>query len=783
MHNIAHKNRVISTLSTLALALAGTSNAVSASSMGTDEANLPTKYIVKFKDRANVPMRLSAMSLDGGSSREALLEGVQARQVEKLGVDSLYSIEADESQVSTLRENQQVEYVEVDPPRYLMSETTPWGFSAVNAQILNDSAAGNRTICIIDSGYDLNHNDLSGNNVKGSNDAGTGSWASPGNNNAHGTHVAGTIAAIANNEGIKGILPNQNVNLHIVKVFNEEGWGYSSTLVKAIQTCAANGANVVNMSLGGSESSRTEERALQSLYDEGVLLIAAAGNSGNTAHSYPASYDSVMSVAAVDNHNDHAAFSQATDQVEIAAPGVAILSTVTVGEGVLADINIDGYSYFDRGIVPHNRKVQVRGRYQVAPIAGSVTSPLAQCDTSSGRYNCADMTGKVCLTERIENQRTGVRPEINPVKACYAAGAKAAIVYSNADLPGLQSPFLLDKEDSYPIVSVSIDRALGLELVSKLGQTVTVATTTGEDYEYYNGTSMATPHVTGVAGLVWSYHPECSASQVRRALTASATDIDESGRDNRTGYGLVNSDAAKSYLDSGCNGPENDDTVLKNGVAKASLAGDKGTGVVYQFEVPDSASQVSFTLAGGRGDADLYVSFESTPTTRRYQCRSIESGNNESCQLDVSSAGTYQVLVYGYESYSNVKLEAKHNGSDTGDSVPLSYANNESIAIPDYNRWGIKSEIEVLHSGQSGVVNVDLDITHSHVGDLLVTLVAPSGDYVVLHDNENGRSNDIRESYEVNFSDTESQGIWTLRVVDSERQDVGELNHWSLTFK
>ena len=92
MYNIANKNRVISTLSILALALAGTSNAVSASSMGIDEANLPTKYIVKFKDRANVPMRLSAMSLDGGSSRESLPEGVQARQVEKLGVDNLYSI-------------------------------------------------------------------------------------------------------------------------------------------------------------------------------------------------------------------------------------------------------------------------------------------------------------------------------------------------------------------------------------------------------------------------------------------------------------------------------------------------------------------------------------------------------------------------------------------------------------------------------------------------------------------------------------------------------------------
>ena len=275
---------------------------------------------------------------------------------------------------------------------------------------------------------------------------------------------------------------------------------------------------------------------------------------------------------------------------------------------------------------------------------------------------------------------------------------------------------------------------------------------------------------------------------MRRALIASATDIDVSGRDDRTGFGLVNSDAAKSYLDSGCNGPHTDgpsadDTVLKNGVTKELLAGDKGAGIIYQFEVPDTASQVSFTLSGGNGDADMYVSFEDTPTTRRYQCRSWEEGNNESCLLNVLSAGTYQVLIYGYDSYSDVKLEANHNGSDAGNSVPLSYSNNESVAIPDYNPWGINSEIDVLRSGQSGVVNVELDITHSYVGDLLVTLVAPSGDYVVLHDNENGRSTAIRERYQVNFSDTESQGVWRLNVVDSERQDVGKLNYWSLTFK
>ena len=103
---------------------------------------------------------------------------MKARKVEKLGNQALYSVEVDDSELSALRENSQVEYVEVDPPRYLLSETTPWGFSAVNAQLLSDSNAGNRTVCIIDSGYDISHNDLSGNRVQGTNDSGTGSWLS-----------------------------------------------------------------------------------------------------------------------------------------------------------------------------------------------------------------------------------------------------------------------------------------------------------------------------------------------------------------------------------------------------------------------------------------------------------------------------------------------------------------------------------------------------------------------------------------------------------------------------
>ena len=676
--NKKNKVTVVSCLLPLAALAAGTSTTATANTLAKfDKPNIPVKYIVKFKEQptSGISLRSESSVFSGERvAQRSLLNRLSADNIEKFGTEATYSAQLDKNAIEQLQKNPEVEYVEIDPPRYLLSQTLPWGQTFVGATLLDDSNAGNRTVCIIDSGYDLAHNDLSGNQVSGTNDSGTGSWSSPGQHNAHGTHVAGTIAAISNTEGVVGVLPNQNVNLHIVKVFNESGWGYSSSLVKAIDTCVANNANVINMSLGGSNSSRTEEAALKTHYDNGVLLIAAAGNDGNTAHSYPASYDSVMSVAAVDNQKHHADFSQATNQVEIAAPGEAILSTVTLGEGRLADINMAGQSYFDRGVVPHNRLVNINGSYEPSPVPGSVTAELARCDVSSGAYNCGNMTGKVCLTERIGNQQSGSYPEIDAVKACYNAGASAAIVYSNAELAGLQNPFLVDTNSSYDLVSVSVDRAIGQELENAVGQTITVNSSINEDYEYYNGTSMATPHVAGVAALVWSYHPQCTASQVRSAMTATAEDIDVAGRDNRTGFGLIDAVSAKEYLDAGCNGPE---------------------------------------------------------------------------------------------------------GSGSG----ASFENTQATAIPDNSLSGITSEINVTRAGDAGVLTVDLNITHTYIGDLNVKLIAPTGEYVVLHNHSGGSSNNILNSYTVDYTGIESQGTWQLKVYDNARRDTGTLNSWRINFK
>lgn len=118
-------------------------------------------------------------------------------------------------------------------------------------------------------------------------------------------------------------------NLFIIRVFQDDcGWSYSSSIANAALECANNGADIINMSLAGSGYSSYANSVFQNLYNNGVLTVAAAGNDGGTSYVYPASFDGVISVGAVDSNENAASFSQSNDRVSISAPGVAVKSTL-----------------------------------------------------------------------------------------------------------------------------------------------------------------------------------------------------------------------------------------------------------------------------------------------------------------------------------------------------------------------------------------------------------------------------------------------------------------------
>jgi subtilisin family serine protease len=500
---------------------------VAAGVFGSAQAAPPetTRVIVAFKPGAATNMKSAVASAEGAVKHEIF------------GTNAM-AIEVPAAALKGLENNPNVEYVEEDVVRhvfalaspstgtpYALGQLVPYGIKMVQADLLPDSFAANRKVCIIDSGYDLAHEDLSGNRVTGEYDAGTGWWYT--DENHHGTHVAGTIAAINNSGvGVVGVNPNRQLKLHIVKVFGADGWAYSSTLASAANKCGAAGANVISMSLGGAGKSITEQRAFDALYAKGVLSVAAAGNDGDRTVSYPAGYSSVMSIGALDENRQWATFSQYNRKVELSAPGVNVLSTVPTGAGLAGALAVGGVSY-------------AAGTLDGSP-AGSVTAPLA--DFGIGDTVNTGVSGKVCLIQR-GNIEFGVK-----VQNCQNSGGVGAIIYNN--VAGGFNGTLGTAVTSIP--SVTASDTDGAALKARLGQSATV-TVKATNYDYYNGTSMATPHVSAVAALVWSYFPACTGAQIRTSLDNSALDLGPAGRDTKYGFGLVQAKAAYDRIKSlGC---------------------------------------------------------------------------------------------------------------------------------------------------------------------------------------------------------------------------------------
>jgi subtilisin family serine protease len=387
----------------------------------------------------------------------------------------------------------------------------------VQADQMSDSLATIRRLCIVDSGYETAHEDLTGNNVSGENLTRSGQWYT--DELGHGTHVGGTVSAVNNaNIGVVGVMPNKQISLRIEKVFDASGSARSSTIDRAALNCMKNGANVISMSLGGGASSRTEERVFNKIAAGNVLSVAAAGNDGNDTISYPGGYASVMAVAAIDESKAWASFSQYNSTVEIAAPGVGVLSTVPMGTGRDVTLTVGGTGY---------PAIPMEG----TP-TGSATGALA--DFGLGDTVVAgSMTGKICLIQR------GTISFAQKVLNCQSSGGAGAVIYNNVagDLYGTLNGTVTT------IPSVGVSDTAGAAMEQQLGQSTTL-TVEATNYAFYDGTSMATPHVSAVAALVWSYHPECTAAQIRSSLNKSALDIGASGRDDKTGSGLVQAKAA-----------------------------------------------------------------------------------------------------------------------------------------------------------------------------------------------------------------------------------------------
>lgn len=193
------------------------------------------------------------------------------------------------------------------------------------------------TVAVVDTGVDLTHPEFQGRLVPGynaTNRAGDGR-----DDHGHGTHVAGIVAASANNgAGIVGIAPEAKVMP--IKVLAADGSGSDAEVADGIVWAVDHGADVVNMSLGGPGESKVLGDAVAYALQKGVPVIAAMGNDGSDEKSYPAAYPGVLAVGATDAKDQAADFSQWGDWISVSAPGVQILSTLPTYK-----VNLNDYGF------------------------------------------------------------------------------------------------------------------------------------------------------------------------------------------------------------------------------------------------------------------------------------------------------------------------------------------------------------------------------------------------------------------------------------------------------
>ncbi len=277
-----------------------------------------------------------------GASEEALVRRAGGRIKYTYHIVPAMAATLPEAAASALMKNPAVTYIEPDAKIHAIDAEldNAWGVKQIGAGTVQ--AAGNKgtgvRVAIIDTGLDYNHKDLQGRYA--------GGWdfvnddADPMDDNGHGTHVAGTIAANDDGAGVVGVAPE--AELYALKILDSNGSGSFSDAIRALEWAADHGIRITNNSYGSDEqptdtvNNVTAEMAFDSSYDLGMLHVAAAGNSGFFTGffppadivGYPARFGSVIAVAASDNGNTVGWFSSTGPAVELTAPGVNINSTL-----------------------------------------------------------------------------------------------------------------------------------------------------------------------------------------------------------------------------------------------------------------------------------------------------------------------------------------------------------------------------------------------------------------------------------------------------------------------
>lgn len=493
------------------------------------------RYLIETRaelPRHGLPERMAARNQDSISIPAAQIHMTAPRL-------NIVIADLTEAQAARLSRSRGVRWIEPDQEMRAFStratvtassavpgQLTPYGITLVNAEAAWERTRGEGVkIAVADTGIDHQHPDLM-HAYRGGFDF-VNNDDDPMDDHGHGTHVAGTIAAADNEIGVIGVAPM--VDLYGLKVLNSEGSGVVSFLVKAIDWAIENEMHVINLSLGFEKKSPLLESAFAKAAAHGLISVAASGNSFDEnpvlGVSYPAAFGSVLSVGAIDSMRKVATFSQRGSELKVVAPGVSVRSAVPLGSssfGIIEGVD-----------------VQISGSAMSgSPKPDSTLGELVFANLGKAPSDFQGVRGRIALIER------GEITFAEKVTRAREAGAKAVVIYNHLDEGVINGTLTGSEEWTGPFIpTIGISKEDGQALKKKLGTEVHLRFNL-YDYEDLHGTSMATPHVAGVAALVKSLNPDATASQIKQMIMSSSIDLGDAGWDTTHGFGLVDADAA-----------------------------------------------------------------------------------------------------------------------------------------------------------------------------------------------------------------------------------------------
>jgi len=483
--------------------------------------------------------------------------------------------------------------------------------------------------------------------------------------NGHGTHVAGTIGATGNNStGTTGVA--WTTTIMPIRVMDSLGSGTTANISSGIDYAVANGAKIINMSLGGSFSSATMMSAISSANSAGVLVVVAAGNDGSNnevTHVYPSDYTNanIISVAATDQNDALASFSNyGTTSVDVGAPGTNIYSLQPARETILSED-------FESGATGWTTTTTSGNTWVISSLTSHGGSKSLDDGSGAGNYPANNDASTIspnfslfrsgCLLTFWYNYVT--EPTVDKVFVSVStnggaysdlvgtpvSGTSAGWTKATFDLKPYEGNFIVSVR--FRLTSDGLSNFDGVH-VDDFSVTCSSTTFTGSEYEYLNGTSMAAPHVAGLAALLLAQNSSLTVTELKALILDNGDSISALNGKTVTGKRI---NAYNSLFAGDVTAPSSSISINGNAFYITS------TSVTLTLSATDAIGVTGYYVSE-TSTTPSASSFTSITSTTSY------SANNISFTLS-SGDGTKTVYAWFKDAAGNISLRA----SDT-----ISYA-------------------------------------------------------------------------------------------------------------